>query len=163
MPHPDPAGAWTCMCDRYGNGHPHQVSKATWYRHLELATSDEEKRRIRAAQSNLDVRAIAVTLPAWNQLSGNPAASVPKCTLQEEVGGRKCHKPNDTQVCTLSFPSLILQSTSPHHPDIRTRTQAAKLMAMRITHLLAHLGLKPNPIHSDHTPHPPCCTPALLV
>ncbi|KAF9230876.1 hypothetical protein BU15DRAFT_68822 [Melanogaster broomeanus] len=34
---------WTCICMTYGYGKLHQVSKATWYRHLEQASTQEEK------------------------------------------------------------------------------------------------------------------------
>ena len=41
---------WTCVCMKYGFGQPHRVSKSMWYRHLALATTENEKQRIRAAR-----------------------------------------------------------------------------------------------------------------
>ena len=40
---------WTCVCMKYGFGQPHRVSKSMWYRHLALATTENEKQHIRAA------------------------------------------------------------------------------------------------------------------
>lgn len=47
---------WTCVCQKYGFGQPHEVSKATWYRHLRQASDEEEKQQIYAAQDPSGVR-----------------------------------------------------------------------------------------------------------
>ncbi|KAG2744318.1 hypothetical protein P692DRAFT_201721996, partial [Suillus brevipes Sb2] len=40
-----------CVCQKYGLGRPHSVSKSTWYQHLQQASTEEEKARMRAAEA----------------------------------------------------------------------------------------------------------------
>ncbi|KAF8834252.1 hypothetical protein BDN67DRAFT_1049049, partial [Paxillus ammoniavirescens] len=45
-------GLWyNCVCAKYNFGRPHLISSTTWYRHLEEATSDEERQRMHNAKS----------------------------------------------------------------------------------------------------------------
>lgn len=39
-----------CVCSSYNFGQPHIVSYATWYRHLQEARSDEERRTMQDAK-----------------------------------------------------------------------------------------------------------------
>ncbi|KAG1744283.1 hypothetical protein EDB19DRAFT_2037989 [Suillus lakei] len=40
-----------CVCSKYNHGLPHNVSSATWYRHLDEATTQEEKQRIQSVKA----------------------------------------------------------------------------------------------------------------
>ncbi|KAG2119325.1 hypothetical protein DEU56DRAFT_904917 [Suillus clintonianus] len=42
---------FVCVCEKYGLGRPHSISKSTWYEHLQQASTEEEKARIRAAEA----------------------------------------------------------------------------------------------------------------
>jgi hypothetical protein len=94
---------------KYGYGHAHQVSKATWYRHLEQAATQDEKARILAA--NFPVLA----LPEQPESSAGPSRSgvqppsqsvadggaSSKRTIEAEsyyLGRRKRAKNSDSQV-----------------------------------------------------------------
>jgi len=50
---------YLCICNRYNNGLPHEVSSATLYCHLDEATTEEEKQRICSAKA---LGSIALTL-----------------------------------------------------------------------------------------------------
>lgn len=41
---------FNCTCSKHNFGRPHSVSVATWYRHLQEAGSEEERRRIQDAR-----------------------------------------------------------------------------------------------------------------
>ena len=41
---------YICLCIKHNFGRPHQVSKATWYRHIEEAETKEEKQRLRSSR-----------------------------------------------------------------------------------------------------------------
>jgi len=41
---------YVCLCLKHNFGRPHSVSKATWYRHIEEAETEEEKQRLRASR-----------------------------------------------------------------------------------------------------------------
>ncbi|KIK77622.1 hypothetical protein PAXRUDRAFT_17378 [Paxillus rubicundulus Ve08.2h10] len=43
---------YNCVCLKYNFGIPHAVSSATWYRHLEEASSPEEREHMRAAKAD---------------------------------------------------------------------------------------------------------------
>lgn len=55
------AARCVCVCSKYNYGLPHEVSSATWYRHLDEATTQEEKQRIRSARA-LGVLTLTQTL-----------------------------------------------------------------------------------------------------
>ncbi|KAG1754432.1 hypothetical protein EDB19DRAFT_654064 [Suillus lakei] len=40
-----------CVCSKYNHGLPHNISSTTWYRHLDEATTQEEKQRIRSVKA----------------------------------------------------------------------------------------------------------------
>ncbi|KAI5994392.1 hypothetical protein EDD15DRAFT_2196016 [Pisolithus albus] len=42
---------YICSCSKYNFGRPHPVSKATFYRHINEADTDEEKERLRATKT----------------------------------------------------------------------------------------------------------------
>ncbi|KIJ17975.1 hypothetical protein PAXINDRAFT_9063, partial [Paxillus involutus ATCC 200175] len=42
---------YNCVCAKYNFGRLHLISSTTWYRHLEEATSDEERQRMHNAKS----------------------------------------------------------------------------------------------------------------
>ncbi|KAG1884124.1 hypothetical protein F4604DRAFT_1919966 [Suillus subluteus] len=42
---------FVCVCEKYGLGRPHSVSKSTWYQHLQQASTEEEKTRMRVAEA----------------------------------------------------------------------------------------------------------------
>ena len=37
---------YICLCRKHNFGRPHPVSKATWYRHIEEANTEEEKQHL---------------------------------------------------------------------------------------------------------------------
>ena len=41
---------YICLCIKHNFGHLHQVSKATWYRHIEEAETEEEKQCLRSSR-----------------------------------------------------------------------------------------------------------------
>ena len=43
---------YVCLCLKHNFGHPHSVSKATWYCHIEEAKTEEEKQRLRASRAD---------------------------------------------------------------------------------------------------------------
>jgi len=43
---------YVCLCLKHNFGRPHLVSKATWYRHIEEAETEEEKQRLRASRAD---------------------------------------------------------------------------------------------------------------
>ena len=48
---PEPSNArFNCVCIRHGFGQPHIVSSTTFFRHLQDASSEEERARIQAAK-----------------------------------------------------------------------------------------------------------------
>lgn len=57
--HIEATSRYLCVCSTYNNGLPHEVSSATLYRHLDEATTEEEKHRIRSAKA---LGAIALSL-----------------------------------------------------------------------------------------------------
>jgi hypothetical protein len=106
---------WTCICVKYGYGLPHKVLKTTWYRHLDQASSDEEKRKICSTQANHDVWAIIQTIPAWRELADmGSVVSASKRTLDgpdQTDGLSRKRQRNDTiqsEVCC----ALVLDLSS---------------------------------------------------
>jgi hypothetical protein len=51
LPSSDSNHRFVCVCEKYGLGRPHTVSKSTWYQHIQQASTQEEKVRIRAAEA----------------------------------------------------------------------------------------------------------------
>ena len=43
---------YICLCRKHNFGRPHPVSKATWYRHIEEADTEEEKQHLRASRAD---------------------------------------------------------------------------------------------------------------
>jgi len=43
---------YICLCHKHNFGRPHPVSKATWYRHIEEADTEEEKQHLRASRAD---------------------------------------------------------------------------------------------------------------
>lgn len=42
---------YLCVCSKYNNGLPHEVSSTTLYHHLDEATTEEEKQHIRSVKA----------------------------------------------------------------------------------------------------------------
>jgi hypothetical protein len=72
----DKTPRYVCVCSKYNNGQPHEVSSATWYRHLQEASTDEEKQRIRSVNA---LGGITLSTPADLPIPGSSvhAAGVP--------------------------------------------------------------------------------------
>ena len=70
-----PERLYTCACQKFGFGQPHQVSKVTWYRHLGAASSDAERQRILHAQGPMAARCHATQLAHQNQQDSGPSSS----------------------------------------------------------------------------------------
>ncbi|KAG1905037.1 uncharacterized protein F5891DRAFT_1183705 [Suillus fuscotomentosus] len=48
----DQAGArFFCVCTKYNHGQPHEVSYTSWYRHLNEATTEEEKQKMHTVKA----------------------------------------------------------------------------------------------------------------
>ena len=45
-----PSTRYNCVCIKHNFGLPHLVSSSAWHRHLDQASSEEERQRIREAK-----------------------------------------------------------------------------------------------------------------
>ena len=66
---------WTCICQRFGFGQPHKVSKVMWYCHLALVSNTEENECILASQDPLSSRCQAVQALHFCQSDIHPSSS----------------------------------------------------------------------------------------
>ncbi|KAG1823586.1 uncharacterized protein BJ212DRAFT_1476454 [Suillus subaureus] len=72
LPSNSSSAKFICVCSKHNFGRPHNVSRSTWYEHIQQAETTAEKDRIRSAQAlNIpDIDSAILNLPP---LSGQPA------------------------------------------------------------------------------------------
>ena len=70
-----PERLYTCACQKFRFGQPHQVSKATWYRHLGTASSNTERQWILHVQDPMAAQHHAAQLAHQNQQDSGPSSS----------------------------------------------------------------------------------------
>jgi len=90
-----PERLYMCICQKFGFGQPHQVSKSTWYRHLGAASNDAERQRILRAQDPLAAQCHAAELAHQNQQDPGPSSSA---SMFERNTRIRAHSPKDDDV-----------------------------------------------------------------
>ncbi|KAG1892211.1 hypothetical protein F4604DRAFT_15662 [Suillus subluteus] len=78
---------YVCVCSKHNLGQPHQVSKSTWHRHLETATTEQERDRIRSGRA-LQGHSIPLE-PNAEGAAGNSAPAVNSDTVSLPPSARR--------------------------------------------------------------------------
>jgi hypothetical protein len=85
----DKTPRYVCVCSKYNNGQPHEVSSATWYRHLEEACTQEEKQRIRSVNALGGIVLTPSDLPDPLAGSSVQAAGIPNSDASLSRGAHR--------------------------------------------------------------------------
>ncbi|KAG1799692.1 uncharacterized protein HD556DRAFT_1439351 [Suillus plorans] len=115
---------YVCVCSKHNLGQPHQVSKSTWHRHLEAATTEQERERIRSGRA---LQGHSIPLETNVGAAGNTAPAGNSDRMDEEDSRRtaqrdKCARVGHQDVQEVSrnnSPDLLqpLHPDEPPHPD----------------------------------------------
>ncbi|KAG1866996.1 hypothetical protein C8R48DRAFT_599867, partial [Suillus tomentosus] len=113
----DQAGArFFCVCTKYNHGQPHEVSYTSWYRHLNEATTEEEKQKMHTAKA-FGLEALTIPDPPA-QASGKLAKRARESAdSQRFVGRRKRAKTVQPEQVVYDDPPLPPDDEPPLPPD----------------------------------------------
>ncbi|KAG1745050.1 uncharacterized protein EDB91DRAFT_1345885, partial [Suillus paluster] len=78
-----------CVCTKYNRGQPHEVSYTSWYRHLNEATTEEEKQKMHTAKA-FGLKVLPISDPSV-QASGSSGHPVPSTGGLEDVPAGDVH------------------------------------------------------------------------